>query len=77
MFWVIKEHTLISVYSVGLFNFIVFYNIAKVILALTNTKQQSDPNNEDKKIETKQRKYRWLISFCARYFGLKGTTQNI
>ena len=57
MFCVIKQHTLISVYSVGLFNFIVFYNIAKVILPLTNTKQQSDPNDEDK-IETKQSKYR-------------------
>ena len=58
MFCVIKQHTLISVYSVGLFNFIVFYNIARVILPLTNTKQQSDPNNEDRKIETKQNKYR-------------------
>ena len=58
MFCVIKQHTLISVYSVGLFNFIVFYNIARVILPLTNTKQQSDPNKEDKKIETKQSKYR-------------------
>ena len=58
MFCVIKQHTLISVYSVGLFNFIVFYNIARVILPLTNTKQQNDPNNEDRKIETKQSKYR-------------------
>ena len=58
MFCVIKQHTLISVYSVGLFNFIVFYNIARVILPLINTKQQSDPNNEDRKIETKQSKYR-------------------
>ena len=58
MFCVIKQHTLISVYSVDLFNFIVFYNIARVIIPLTNTKQQSDPNNEDKKIETKQSKYR-------------------
>ena len=58
MFCVIKQHTLISVYSVGLFNFIVFNNIARVILPLTNTKQQNDPNNEDRKIETKQSKYR-------------------
>ena len=58
MFCVIKQHTLISVYSVGLFNFIVFYNIARVILPLTDTKQQSDPNKEDKKIETEQSKYR-------------------
>ena len=58
MFCVIKQHTLISVYSVGLFNFIVFYNIARVILPLTNTKQQSGPNKEDKKIETKRSKYR-------------------
>ena len=58
MFCVIKQHTLISVYSVGLFNFIVFYNIARVILPLTNTKQQNDPNKEDKKIETNQSKYR-------------------
>ena len=57
MFCVIKQHALISVYSVGLFNFIVFYNIARVILPLTNTKQQSDPSNEDRKIETKQSKY--------------------
>ena len=58
MFCVIKQHTLISVYSVDLFNFIVFYNIARVIIPLTNTKQQSDPNDEDRKIETKQSKYR-------------------
>ena len=58
MFCVIKQHTLISAYSVGPFNFIVFYNIARVVLPLTNTKQQIDPNKEDKKIETKQSKYR-------------------